>query len=157
MKHTIGGLEFLVWEIFITHDKCVGRWSPPPHHPKTVPYKNQTPHPLPLPCVWPILPYTGWGVQNLGDCWGFGLMARSEAHGSWHWVLLLFAIFTILRISEWLATDYQNSLVFMNETRTPTPQPQVTLLMKNMMWKYQGLTHMFSKIYGWFRNQLSSW
>ena len=34
----------------------------------------------------------------------------------WHCVSSFFAIFAILRSREWPAPDYQNSLVFMNET-----------------------------------------
>ena len=43
-------------------------------------------------------------------------MDGSEAHASWHFVLLIFVFFAILRSMEWTAPDYQNSLVFMNET-----------------------------------------
>ena len=41
-------------------------------------------------------------------------MAGSEAQGLWYFVLLVFAIFAILRSMEWPAPDYQNSLFFMN-------------------------------------------
>ena len=43
-------------------------------------------------------------------------MAGSEAHGLWHCVLSIFAIIAILRRLEWPALDYQNYLVFKNET-----------------------------------------
>ena len=58
-------------------------------------------------------------------------MAGSEAHGSWHCVSSIFAIFAILRSMEWPAPDYWNSLVFINETGKKVSQ--VPLLMKNMM------------------------
>ena len=48
-------------------------------------------------------------------------MTGSEANGSWHFVLSIFAIFTILRSSEWPAPDYQNSLVFVNEIKKIYP------------------------------------
>ena len=55
-------------------------------------------------------------------------MAGSEAHGSRHCVS---SIFAILRSMEWPAPDYQNSLVFKNETGQEVAH--VPLLMKNMM------------------------
>ena len=58
-------------------------------------------------------------------------MAGSEAHGSWHCVLSIFVIFAILRGMEWPAPDYQNFLVFMNETRKKVSQDPI--LTKNMM------------------------
>ena len=58
-------------------------------------------------------------------------MDGSGAHGSWHDVLSIFTIFTILQSMEWPVPDYQKSLVFMNETRQKIAQ--VPLLMKNMM------------------------
>ena len=61
----------------------------------------------------PLLADEGRGVQHPGNCWGFGPMDRSEVHGSRHSVL---SIFAILRSMEWPMLDYQNSLVFMNET-----------------------------------------
>ena len=60
-------------------------------------------------------------------------MAGSEAHSLWHYILLIFAIFVILRSMEWPAPDYQKSLIFMNETGKKVDL--VPLLMKNMMWK----------------------
>ena len=58
-------------------------------------------------------------------------MARLEAHGSWHYVSSVFAIFAILRSMEWPAPDYQNSLFFINETGQKVAQ--LPLLMKNMI------------------------
>ena len=55
-------------------------------------------------------------------------MVGSEAHGSWHCALSMFAI---LRSMDWPTPDYQKCLVFMNETGPKIAQ--VTLLMKNMM------------------------
>ena len=43
-------------------------------------------------------------------------MAGPEAHGSWHTVSSIFAIFAILQCMEWPTPDYYNSLDFMNET-----------------------------------------
>ena len=121
MHHPIGGVEFLVWEIFMAHDECIGRWTPPPHHPKIVPYKHQHLHPLPMIYVRPIFPNEGGWVHHLGNFWGFGPMYGSEACGSWHCVLLIFAIFMIIWISEWTTPDYQNSIFLMNETRNVFP------------------------------------
>ena len=154
IHHPIGGIDSPVWEIFVTHDECVGRWTPPPHHPKILPYKHQPLHPLPLPFVWPLVPDEGVGVQHPGGCWGFGPMAGSEAHGSWYYVSSIFAIFAILRSMEWPAPYYQNSLVFMNETGKKISQ--VPLLMKNMMWERQYLVYMFNIRHGCFCNQLLS-
>ena len=58
-------------------------------------------------------------------------MARSEAHGSWHCVLLIFAFLAILRIMDEPTPDYQNSFVFTNETRQKVSQ--LPLLMTIMM------------------------
>ena len=58
-------------------------------------------------------------------------MARLEANGSWHCVSSTFAVFAILRSINWPAPDYQNSLIFMNETITKVDQ--LLQLMKNMM------------------------
>ena len=58
-------------------------------------------------------------------------MAGLEAHDSWHCVSSILAIFTIMPSMEWPTPDYQNSLVFMNETGEMFLQ--VPLLMKNMM------------------------
>ena len=90
MQHPLGGIEFLVWEIFMTHDECVSRWTSPHHHPKILPYKHQPLHPLSVLCVWPLVPDEGGGVQHPGDFWGFGPIAVSEAHSSWHCVLSIF-------------------------------------------------------------------
>ena len=49
-------------------------------------------------------------------------MAGSEVYGSWYCVLSIFAIFTILWSREWPTPDYQNSLVFMNETKKKFPR-----------------------------------
>ena len=49
-------------------------------------------------------------------------MAGLEAHGSWHSVSLIFAI---MQSTEWPATDYHNSLVFVNETRNFFPGASV--------------------------------
>ena len=117
MHHPIGGIEFLVWEIFMTHDECVGRWTIPSHHPKIMPYRHHTLYPIPLPFVWQLVPDDGVGVHHPGNYRGFGTMAGSEAHGSWHCVSSIFVIYAILRSREWPKPDYQNSLVFMNETR----------------------------------------
>ena len=67
----------------------------------------------------------------MGDWWVFGRMDRSEDHGSWHCVLSILAIFAILRSMELPTLDYQNSLVFINETKQNVDQ--VPLLMKNVM------------------------
>ena len=66
-------------------------------------------------------------------------MAGSEAHGLWHCVL---SMFVILRSMDCPTPDYQNSLVFMNETGPKISQ--VTLLMKNMMSKLQRLMYMLN-------------
>ena len=58
-------------------------------------------------------------------------MDRSEAHGSWHCVSSIFAIFAILRSMGWPTPDYQNSLVLINEIGPKVDQ--VPLRMKNMM------------------------
>ena len=58
-------------------------------------------------------------------------MAGLEAHGPWHCVSSIFAIFAILRSMEWPAPDYHNSLVFMDETGQKFAQ--VPLLMDNTM------------------------
>ena len=79
-------------------------------------------------------------------------MAGSEAPGYWHCVSLIFVIFTTLRSMEWLAPDYQNYLVFINETGQNISQ--LPLLTKNMMLKRQFVTYMFNMIYGCFHNQL---
>ena len=49
-------------------------------------------------------------------------MAGLEAHGSWHSVS---SIFAIMQSTEWPATDYHNSLVFVNETRNFFPGASV--------------------------------
>ena len=67
LNHTLGGIELLVWEIFIMHDECINFRNPPTHHPKVVPYKHKTLHPLPFQYVWKILPDEGGGVQHTGD------------------------------------------------------------------------------------------
>ena len=152
MYHPLGGIDFLVCEIFMTHDEYVSRWTPPPHHPKILPHKNHPLQTIPLPCFWTLVPDEVRGVQHPGDCWGFLPMARSEAHGSWHCVL---SIFTILWSMEWPTPDYQNSLVFINKTGQKVSQ--VPLLMKNIMWKRQRLTYMFNIRYGCFCNQLIIW
>ena len=141
-------------EIFMAHDECIGRWNPPPHHPKIFPYKHQSLHPLPLPYFFSLVPDEGKGVQRLGNFWGFGPMAGSGAHGSWHFVSSIFAIFAILQSMGWSALDYHNYIVFMNETGQKIPQ--VPFLMKNMMWKIQRLTYMLNIIYRCFHNQLIS-
>ena len=66
--NTLGGIEFLVCEIFMTHDKCVGRWTHPPHHPKILPYKHQPLHTLPLICVRLLVTDEGGWVHHLGNC-----------------------------------------------------------------------------------------
>ena len=40
----------------MTHDECVGRWTPPPHHPKILPYKHHPIKTLLLTCVCPLVP-----------------------------------------------------------------------------------------------------
>ena len=67
MHHPLGGIEFLVWEILMSHDECVVRWSPPPNHLKILPYNHYPLQHLPLPCVWPLVTDEGVGVQHPGD------------------------------------------------------------------------------------------
>ena len=55
-------------------------------------------------------------------------MAGSEAHGLWYCIS---SIFAILRSMEWPVPDYQNSLVFVNETGQKLSQ--VPPLMNNVM------------------------
>ena len=151
MHHPLGDIDFLVWEIFMAHDECVNRWNPPPLHPNNSLYNHQPLQPLPLTCVWPLVPAEGLGVHHPGNFWGIGPMAESELYGSWHCVSSIFMILVILRSMEWPAPDYQKSLVFINETGEISQMP---LLMKNMTWKLQRLTYMFNIIYGCFRNQI---
>ena len=63
MHHPLGGIELLVWEIFMTHDECVSLWTPPHHHPKILTYPQHTLYPLPLTCVWLLVPDEDGGVQ----------------------------------------------------------------------------------------------
>ena len=155
IHHPIGGIEFLIWEILMTHDEWVGLWTPPPHHPKILPYNHQPLHPLTMSCVRLLVPDEGGGVQHPVDCRCFGPMDGSEAHGSWHCVSLIFTFSVNLRSMEWPATYYQNSLVFMNENVQKVAQ--VSLLMNYIIWKIQRLTYMFNIRYGCFHNQLISW
>ena len=48
-------------------------------------------------------------------------MVGSEAHGSWHCVSSIFAVFEILQSREWPAPDYHKSLIFINETIKSCP------------------------------------
>ena len=89
----------------MTHDECVDRWTPPPHHPEIFPYKHHTPHPLSMTYVWPLVPDEDGGLKHPGDCSGLVPMAGLEAHGLWHYVLSIFAIFAILRSMEWPVPD----------------------------------------------------
>ena len=138
----------------MTHDECVGCWTPPPHHRKILPYNHQHLQPLSLPLIWSLVPDEGRGVQHPGDCLVFGPMAGSETHGLWHCVLSVFVIIMILLRMEWPTPDYHNSLVFMNETTKKVSQ--LPLRMKNIMFKRHHLTYMFSIGYGCFRDQLIS-
>ena len=66
-------------------------------------------------------------------------MAGSEAHSLWHCVLSIYAIFAVLRSMECPTPDYQNSLVFRNETGQTFVQ--MPLIMNNMMQKRLCLTY----------------
>ena len=67
MHHPLFGLEFRVWEIFMTHGECVCRCPPPHHHSKILSYKHHPFQPLHIPCVWSLLPGELLGVQHTGD------------------------------------------------------------------------------------------
>ena len=117
MQHPIGGIEFLVWVICMTHDECVGSWNHPPHHSKIVPYKHHPLHPLHLLFVFPLVPDEEKGVKHPVKFLCFGPMSGSDSRGLWHCVLSIFATFTILWSMEWPALDYHKYLVFINENR----------------------------------------
>ena len=58
-------------------------------------------------------------------------MSGSEAPGLWHCVSSGFVIFAILQSMEWPASDYHNSIVFMN--KNGKINALVPLIMKKML------------------------
>ena len=148
MQHSLGGIKFLVWEIFMTYDEYVGSWTLPHHHPKIIPYKHHTLHPILLSYIWTLVYDEGEGVQHPRNFWCFSLMEGSYAPGLWHCVSLIFVIFAILQSMKWPAPDYHNSLIFMSESRQNIAK--MPLLSKNMVWNRQLLMYMFRIRYGFF-------
>ena len=149
------------WHIFTClgnlHDAWWMRWFLDYPSSPTDNIYLQAPTTPPSPSVMCLSTCTWWCKSGVASRIFLRLCTHGRVRGA-RFVVLCFINFRNLRNSAeyGVAHDGLSELYFlMNETGQKVVQ--VTLLMRNMMWKYQRLTHMFNIRYGCFRKLLISW